>query len=59
MNDTGPELRRERLMADIKVTALARKLGKSRQHVHEIERRAVVSPDLARNYRAALLACRT
>lgn len=57
--DTGPGLRRERLMADIKVTRLASELGKSRQHVHEIERRAYVAPELATAYRTALLACRT
>jgi hypothetical protein len=45
-------------MADVKVTALARELGKSRQHVHELERRAVVSGDQAMTYRAALLVCR-
>ncbi len=57
--DTGPGLRRERLMADVKVTVLARELGKSRQHVHELERRAYVTPEAAQTYRAALLACRT
>jgi len=45
-------------MADVKVTSLARELGKSRQHVHELERRAYVAPEAAQTYRAALLACR-
>lgn len=53
---TGPLLRRERLAADVKVTAIAARMGLSRQTVHALERDA--EPDAGRvvDYREAIAA---
>lgn len=51
---TGPELRRERLTADVKVTAVAARMGLSRQAVHAIERSAEPNPDQVAAFREAV-----
>lgn len=50
----GPELRKERLAADVKVTAVASLMGVSRQTVHGYERAADPGESVVRDYRAAL-----
>lgn len=54
MQISGKELRLERATADITVTALAARMGLSRQSLWVIERSAVVSPVRASQYRQAL-----
>lgn len=56
MPTSGRELRLERVTADVTVTALAARMGLSRQSVWVIERQAVVSPTRAEQYRASLRA---
>lgn len=51
---TGPELRSERRAAEVEVTALAKRLGRPRQFIHELERRATVDEVTAAAYRAAV-----
>lgn len=58
MPTTGPQLRKERRAADITVTALAARMGVSRQTLHGWERAAVISPEFVTEYRAALRALR-
>lgn len=54
MPTTGRELRIERVISDITVTAVAARMGLSRQTLWSLERSAVVSPERARQYREAL-----
>lgn len=51
---TGPELRAERRAAEVTVTALAARLGRPRQFIHEMERWATVDEVTAAGYRAAV-----
>ena len=51
---TGPDLRAERRAADITATALSDRLGVSRQTVHGIEARAVLTVEQVTKYRKAL-----
>lgn len=59
-NATGPQLRKERLTAELKanakvpVTVIAKRMGVSRQTVHDIERAA--EPKRADEYREAWMA---
>lgn len=53
---TGPQLRKERLAADVKVTAVAARMRLSRQTVHTIEREAAPDPARVIAYREALAA---
>ena len=53
---TGPELRKERLTADVKVTAVAARMGLSRQSVHAIENAAAPDPERVNAYRDAVAA---
>ena len=50
----GPRLRAARLAAGIQAAAVARVMAIRRQGVHELEARAVVAPDVAERYVAAL-----
>ena len=54
MPTSGRELRLERVTADVTVTALAERIGLSRQSVWVIERSATVTTERAAQYRAAL-----
>lgn len=54
MPTTGPDLRAERRAADITVTDLRARMGVSRQTVHAIESRAVLTVEQVEKYRAAL-----
>lgn len=54
MQTTGRELRLERLAADVTVTALAARMGLSRQTLWSLERAAVVRADRADLYRRSL-----
>ena len=54
MPTTGPDLRAERRTADVTATELSRRLGVSRQTVHAIESRAVLTVEQVEQYRAAL-----
>jgi transcriptional regulator with XRE-family HTH domain len=54
MQISGKELRVQRTTADITVTALAARMGLSRQSVWVLERSAIVSPQRAEQYCAAL-----
>ena len=54
MQISGKELRVERATADVTVTALAARMGLSRQSVWVLERSAIVSPERAAQYRRAL-----
>ena len=51
---TGPQLRSERRAAEVTVTALAKRLGRFRQAIHELEGRAVVDEVTAAAYLAAV-----
>ena len=50
----GRDLRRERLLADVTVVAVAARMGLSRQALWAMERAAVVAPERAAQYRRAL-----
>lgn len=50
MPATGPSLRRERLLADVKVVAVAARMKRHRQTVHNIERSAWVDVETASAY---------
>lgn len=54
MPTSGPSLRRERRAADITTVALHRQMGISRATLYTIERAAVIDPDQAAAYRAAV-----
>lgn len=56
MPTTGPQLRKERLAADVKVTAVAARMGLSRQTVHGIERAAEPEADHVIGFREAVAA---
>ena len=51
---TGPDLRAERRLADITVKDVAARMGLSRQTVHGLEGRAVLTVEQVDAYRAAL-----
>lgn len=51
---TGPELRRERRLADVTATDVAAHMGISRQTLHVIEREAAPDPERVRQYREAV-----
>jgi transcriptional regulator with XRE-family HTH domain len=51
---TGLDLRAERRAANITVTDLAARMGRSRQTLHVLERSAIITVDQATSYRAAL-----
>lgn len=53
---TGPDLRRERRLADVTVTAVARHMGLSRQTVTILESAAEPDPDRVRQHREAVAA---
>jgi transcriptional regulator with XRE-family HTH domain len=53
MND-GMALRLERTAARVNVKQLAKRMGRNRNTVHNIEGRAVVDPVMAAEYRRAL-----
>jgi transcriptional regulator with XRE-family HTH domain len=55
---TGPDLRRERRAADLTVTAVASRMGLSRQSVHNIERAAHPATERIEQYRQALSSLR-
>lgn len=50
MQTTGPLLRLERRTAEVTITAVAARMGRSRQTVHNIERSAVVNFSVAESY---------
>jgi transcriptional regulator with XRE-family HTH domain len=52
----GPTLRKERLAASVTATALADRMGVTRQTVHKIEGMARVPQARAEQYRKALTA---
>jgi transcriptional regulator with XRE-family HTH domain len=52
----GPTLRKERLAASVTVTALADRMGVTRQTVHKLEGMARVPQARAEQYRKALTA---
>lgn len=54
MHTTGRALRIERMTSDVTVTAVAARMGLSRQTLWALERSAVVRPDRAQQYRDAL-----
>lgn len=54
MTTTGKELRLARVAADLTITEVAARIGISRQSLWAIERMAVVDPNRAIQYRAAL-----
>lgn len=56
MPTTGPQLRKERRRAEVAVTAIAARMGFSRQTVHALERDAEPNPERVTAYRAALAA---
>ena len=51
---TGPDLRAERRAADVTVKQIAARMGLSRQTVHAIEARAVLTITQVAQYRRAL-----
>ena len=51
---TGLDLRAERRQADVTATELSKRLGVSRQTVHAIESRAVLTVEQVESYRQAL-----
>lgn len=53
---SGPDLRAERRLADVTVTAVAARMGLSRQAVHVLERSAVLTVERVEQYRRALAA---
>lgn len=55
-NVTGPDLRRERRAAEVAVTAIAARMGFSRQTIHALERDAQPDPERVAAYRAAVAA---
>lgn len=54
MQTTGTDLKVERVKANLTIQEVAARMGVSRQTVWGIERSAVVSPERAGQYRAAL-----
>jgi hypothetical protein len=58
METTGLDLRLERVAARIKITDLAKRMGRSRATLHRYEGLAVVDPDIAAAYRQALASFR-
>jgi transcriptional regulator with XRE-family HTH domain len=54
MPTTGPDLRAERRAADITASDVSRRMGVSRQTVHGIEGRAVLTVQTVQKYRKAL-----
>lgn len=53
---TGPDLRRERRLAEITVVDIAGRMGLSRQAVHNLENAAAPDQERVRRYLAALTA---
>lgn len=51
---SGPDLRKERRLGEVSVTALAHELSRPRQFIHELEGRAFVDAEIATEYRAAV-----
>lgn len=54
MATTGLDLRLERVAARVKLNALAERIGRDRRTVGRYESLAVVEPEIAETYRAAL-----
>jgi transcriptional regulator with XRE-family HTH domain len=54
MPTRGPTLRRERRLADVSATAVAARMGVSRQTLWAIERAVEVTPERVAAYRAAV-----
>ena len=50
----GLDLRAERRAANVTVTDLAARMGRSRQTLHVLERSAIITVEQAEAYRAAL-----
>lgn len=51
---SGPQLRAERRAAEVTVTALAARLNRPRQFIHDVERWATVDDVTVAAYRAAV-----